>query len=162
MTPLAEIARLEPQKFKSKGEARCARVFEKFVPSWRAIEPITYEVPIGFLRAVDFRINNLLVEYHPIDLRRELLGSGTLKAIHEGLRYSPKPVKRKVMKALVDEMEHQYEKRRKQLVTSSEHEDIRQCDLVCCFSPSDVFHRVILRLNPLITHKQFNAEWGKH
>lgn len=153
------VANAFEPRFKSKGEQRCAKVFEKVLRTWKAIEGVTYEVPIGFQRAVDFKVGNLLIEFHPIDLRREFLGSGTLKAIHQGLLHSPKPVKKKVMKALVDEMEHQYEKRRKQLISSSLLPEIRNCELICCFSASDVYHKVVLRLDSRVTQRQFNEMW---
>jgi hypothetical protein len=65
------------------------------------------------------------------------------------------------MKAFVSEMEHQYEKRRKQLVSSSCLDSVRDCELVCCFSKYDVYHKVILRQNPHVKLQDFLKAWDK-
>lgn len=155
------ISQLQQQpNFKSKGEANCARVFERFVAGYKAVEGQTYEYPIGFHRSVDFKIGSLLVEYHPVDLRHEMLNKQLLSAIKAGLKHCPQRLKRKVYQELHEEYQEQYAKRRKQLISSSADPTARSCELVCCFNKHEVFEKVITRLNPKVTKHEFNLVWG--
>jgi hypothetical protein len=147
--------------YKSKGEVNCARVFTSFVAGWRAVEGKTYEYPIGYHRSVDFYLpeQKLLVEYHPIDLRREVLNKKLMPAIKDAIRDAPARYKKKVYGALYEEYADQYEKRRKQLCSSSEHKEVRAAQLICCFDKRDVFERVVLRVNPTVSYVDFCNQW---
>jgi hypothetical protein len=155
MTPL------HAPNYKSKGEVNCARVFTSFVAGWRAIEGKTYEYSIGYHRSVDFYLpeQKLLVEFHPINLNREILNKKLLPSIRDAIRYAPARFKKKVFQALHEEYADQYEKRRKQLCSSSEHPEVRSATLICCFDKRDVFERVVLRVNPTVSYADFCNQW---
>lgn len=52
--------------FSSLSEAAIALVLEEFVPDFRVAPGVTYQVPLGQGRTVDFAIGETFIEYHPI------------------------------------------------------------------------------------------------
>lgn len=62
-------------RFCSASEAACAILLECFVPDFTVQEGISFQIPLtrntrGHIRAIDFCIGDVLVEYHPIPKAR--------------------------------------------------------------------------------------------
>lgn len=134
---------IENLNFESLSEYACAKMLEKYT-GWIGIEGVTFQVPVG--RAVyDFRLNNTFIEYHPISLRREFL-TGALHRIMSVTNHMSKHDKITVMKAISDEMEAQYDKRRGQ--TLAAHPLYGSMELICAHSQEEFIHKVIYKFSP--------------
>lgn len=119
--------------YKSKGERACAELLERYVEGWKAIEGKTYEVPTAFNRRADFKIGNLLLEWHPICNKWEADSKEAFKLIERGLQKANKEAKRKIREGLRLEFRARYEKKRKFAIDFASDPEIQACHLlVCC------------------------------
>lgn len=57
--------------FDSKSEAVLAILMEKYIRGWKVVLGETYQIPLVASCRADFKVGNIIIEYHPIDLHRE-------------------------------------------------------------------------------------------
>ena len=130
----------EPIRFESLSEYACAKLLEEYT-NWRAHTGATFQIPVG--RTVfDFRIEDTLVEYHPISLRREFL-TDALGSIMSAAHRLSRADKLQLMEAISKELAAQYAKRRAQ--TLSAHPTYKDMDFICVHSPDEFIRQVVYR-----------------
>lgn len=124
----------------SASEYACAKMLEKYC-SWRAADGATVQIKVG--RTVfDFRIRDTFIEYHPISLKREFITNG-MRAISSAIHGLSKPRKIEILKAVAEELEAQYAKRRGQVL--SVHPTYKEMPLICVHTPEDFIRKVICK-----------------
>ena len=124
----------------SGSEYACAKMLEKYC-GWRPIDGATMQIKVG--RAIfDFRIHNTFVEYHPISLKREFITDG-MRAISSAIHGLPKSKKVEILKAVAQELEAQYAKRRGQVLAA--HINYREMSLICVYTPEEFISKVICK-----------------
>ena len=129
-------------KFDSKSEIICVKLMEAFVPKWELKVGETYSVHIGHGKYCDFRINDTLIEYHPIVLPREL-SKASYKMLSHAFRGMAKGSKEKIQRALKHHCREEYLRKRKFSVRVNHDTDIQECDLILCDSPSEFYDLVL-------------------
>lgn len=68
--------------FDSRSEAATGILLERYLPNWKVQLGVSYQVPIGDVKRCDFRISDeVFLEYHPFDWRREIDRSEYLKMV---------------------------------------------------------------------------------
>lgn len=104
----------------------------------------TVQIPIG--RCIfDFRVENTLIEYHPISLRHEFLTSGLNKILSATDRLR-RDDRMRVLDALADEFQAQYSRRRSQIVAA--HPSYSHLEVLCVFSQEEFARSVVQRFSP--------------
>lgn len=122
---------IEHLRYQSLSEYACAKMLEKYC-DWVGIPGVTFQVNVGRTQ-FDFRLGYMLIEYHPIALRREC-ATDALSEICSAIRTIPKDQKERVLAALAGELEAQYQKRRCQVASASpEYKDF---EVICLSTPS--------------------------
>lgn len=130
----------ELMSVQSASEYACAKMLEKYC-GWRALDGATMQIQVG--RTVfDFRIHDTFIEYHPISLKREFLTDG-MRAISSAIHGLPKGRKVEILKAVAEELEAQYAKRRSQVLST--HRAYGEMPLVCVHTPEEFIRKVICR-----------------
>jgi len=128
--------------FDSLSEYACVSMLEKYT-NWRAVEGVTFHVPIG-KHNFDFLIYDTLVEFHPIVLKREMI----TKKLADLLSLTATLSKEKqtgILSIITLELAAQYDKRRKQLVRSSQiHGDT---PVICVFSDEQFIDKILLKFS---------------
>lgn len=132
-------------------------MLEKYC-GWVGIPGVTFQVNVGRTQ-FDFRVGYILVEYHPIALRREC-ATDALSEIMSAIRTIPKDQKERVLAALAGELEAQYQKRRCQIAAASpEYKDFE----VICVSSPEAFCALVATLatGPCPPQAQLEQEFRK-
>lgn len=104
----------------------------------------TCQISIGHKR-IDFRIDDTLIEFHPIFIKRELKSwkaSEIFSRLYRQLRGHQKEL---LIEMLTDELAAQYSHRRKQLISTCP--ELRHCDLVFCANKWEIYKHVIKRFS---------------
>jgi hypothetical protein len=124
----------------SGSEYACAKMLEKYC-GWKALDGATTQIKVG--RTIfDFRIHNTFVEYHPISLKREFITDG-MRAISSAIHGLSKPRKVEILKAVAEELEAQYAKRRGQVLSA--HPVYGEMPLICVHTPEEFIRKIICR-----------------
>lgn len=155
---------LRPSKFDSQSERACVALLEKYVEGWRAIEGATYQVPLGFDRRADFKIGNLIVEYHPIYPKWEFRDRTAWYDIVNAMNGHPRSLKHAIRAAIDKECAAEYVNKRQFTIRFSPDPEIRKCRLICVHSKEEFIEQVIKPLSgkgrQLSTRKLID-EWEK-
>jgi hypothetical protein len=124
----------------SGSEYACAKMLEKYC-DWRPIDGATMQIKVG--RTVfDFRIHDTFLEYHPISLKREFITDG-MRAISSAIHGLSKPRKVEILKAVAEELEAQYAKRRGQVLSA--HPAYGDMPLICVHTPEEFIRKVLCK-----------------
>ena len=124
----------------SGSEYACAKMLEKYC-GWQPIDGATMQIKVG--RAIfDFRIHDTFIEYHPISLKREFITDG-MRSISSAIHGLSKHKKVEILKAVAEELEAQYAKRRGQVL--SVHPIYKDMPLICVHTPEEFIRKVICR-----------------
>jgi hypothetical protein len=130
----------ELMNFQSASEYACAKMMGKYC-EWKPIDGTTMQIKVG--RTVfDFRIHDTFIEYHPISLKREFITDG-MRAISSAIHGLPKQKKVEILKAVAEELEAQYAKRRGQVL--SVHPSYGEMPLICVHTPEEFIRKVLCR-----------------
>lgn len=124
----------------SGSEYACAKMLEKYC-EWRGLDGATMQIKVG-RTLFDFRIHDTFIEYHPISLKREFITDG-MKAISSAIHGLSKPKKVEILKAVAEELEAQYAKRRGQVLSA--HPGYAEMPLICVHTPEEFIRKVICR-----------------
>jgi hypothetical protein len=129
-------------EFDSAAEYACAVMLERHL-NWEAIPAVTFHIPVG--RCIfDFRVNNTLIEYHPISLRHEFL-TDALHDILSAARFLKRDKRADLLESVADEFKAQYIKRRGQIAAADPQ--TKSCNLICTFSPEEFVTQALERLS---------------
>ncbi len=141
-------------KYCSRSEAICAALLQQFVPHFDVRQGVTFQVPIGEDRngntiAVDFLVDGVLFEYHPVRFFQSRKRFGDFSSREEYRSYA------KVFHALNAEKRaffHEamrarltlnYYNRRRAIL--DQHPLFRRTELIVATSPEEFYERIIKR-----------------
>lgn len=147
----------EVYTFDSRSEAICAIILEQYIPGWRVIPGETWQIPLPLGKLADFRVNDTIIEFHPIDFRREFKNSWSFHRFKRHLQtlYPPKA------KALEDSMKaekiKQYELARRELMDNSV--DLYYCALRVCPTDESFAHAVSGLIKNIVAAKEILQDW---
>jgi hypothetical protein len=103
-------------QFASKSEMATGLLLERYIPGFELIPGKTFQVPIGLGKHCDFKVGNIFLEYHPVNLHFEFYDKQALRQFRTAMRHVPKNAKRQIVEALKDELGERYYRNRKQVV----------------------------------------------
>lgn len=147
----------ETLAYESCSEYACGKLLERYL-DWRGHTGVTFQVPVGRCR-VDFRVDDHLIEYHPISLGRELLTDAGSR-IRSATRRLPKEFKAEIMSALSDELAAQYQKRRSQIVAADPA--FKGCEVFCLFTPKQFCWYILSYGKDVPSLEALESEWKQH
>lgn len=130
--------------FDSIGETVCAQALEKFVHGWRCIEGETFQVPIGHRKFCDFKVENTLIEYHPIALAFEM-SKHNYRALQYAIKNLPRAKRREIRDVLKAEFLEQYYKKRRWTLDLHERAELANVNLIVVDSPDVLYNKIIRR-----------------
>lgn len=103
--------------FASRAEYACGVLLEKYIPGFELETNKTFQVNVGFGKTIDFVVNNVFVEFHPISLHREFDNRVALRHLLHSLKHVKQSTRQDIAEAIADEMAEKYYRRRRFLVT---------------------------------------------
>jgi len=144
----------QPVRFCSRSEAICAEVLRRFVPHFQLKEGVTFQVEIGKddrgnTRAVDFLVDGVFFEYHPVRFFKNKRRCGDFIDPEEYRAYTRtfyslsdenRDFFQSVMRARLAE---NYFKKRRALL--DQHPIFRRKELIVATSPEEFYYLVIRR-----------------
>ncbi len=142
-------------KFCSRSEAICAELLRRYVPHFDLREGLTFQVPVGRdqhgnVFAVDFLVDGVLFEYHPVRLFKNRRRFGdflnkqeyrTYTQMYHSLRRDQRDFFQEAMRARLTK--NYYAKRRALL---DQHPSYRRMELVVATNPEEFYHLILKRL----------------
>jgi hypothetical protein len=145
---------VDPVRFCSRSEAICAELLQRFVPHFQLKEGATFQVGIGKdergnTRTVDFLVDGVLFEYHPVRFFKNKRRCGDFQNTDEYRAYTRtfyslsndnRDFFHSVMKARL--AENYFRKRRALL---DQHPIFRRMELIVATSPEEFYSLVIRR-----------------
>ena len=152
--PIDYISPSTGVKFCSRSEAICAELLKRYVPHFELQEGLTFQVPIGRdqrgnVLAVDFLVDGVLFEYHPVRFFQSRRRCGDFNDRDEYREYA------KVFHALnSDKREFFHEAMRARLTQNyfnrrrsllDQHPLFRRTELIVATTPEEFYERVIRR-----------------
>lgn len=129
-------------QFASKAEYACGCLLERYIPNFVLKKEETFQVSIGLNKHCDFRIGNIYLEYHPINLHFEFDDRQALRQLRNALRNVKKTFREQAYDAIKTELAEKYFRRRKMLVdlwTSHSGE------LIVVQNPTELYRQIIKR-----------------
>lgn len=160
--PIPKSARFEltpppqtgSQEFCSRSEAICAELLRRFVPNFELKSGLTFQVAIGAdgrgnTYCVDFLVDGVLLEYHPVRFYRNKKGFGDFRDREEYRSYTRaihalKGESRKFFhEAMEMRLKANYFKKRRALL--DQHPLFRRMELVVATSPEELYTLIISR-----------------
>jgi hypothetical protein len=148
------IADVGDTNFCSRSEAICAELLRRYVPHFDLLEGSTFQVPVGRdsqgnTLAVDFLVDGVLFEYHPVRFFKNRRRCGDFKNQDEYRAYtkvfhSLSPERRDFFHDVMHDRlaVNYFEKRRAML---DKNPLFRRTELIVATSPTEFYHRVITR-----------------
>lgn len=151
----SEFAQASPGvAFCSRSEAICAELLQRYVPHFELKQGVTFQVAIGQdsqgnTLAVDFLVDGVLFEYHPVRFFKNRRRCGDFNSKHEYREYtdichSLRSDQREFFQAAMRSRltRHYYAKRRAIL---DQHPMYRRMELIVATSPEDFYFLVLKR-----------------
>lgn len=119
---------LNGESYSSLSEAACSFLLQVFVSGFSpVVRGENFEIELGRGCRADFLVNNVILEWHPIKLR---------KSWHLRARFLPQPYKSQFLEKNRDRVLGQYrEKRGRQILKSEKYS---HCELVVAGSPKNL------------------------
>jgi len=140
--------------FCSRSEAICAELLKRYVPHFDLRHGLTFQVPIGRdtqgnLLAVDFLVDGVLFEYHPVRLFKNRRRYGDFNNKQEYRAYTDAfhSIRSDQREFFLDAVrarltKNYYAKRRALL---DQHPAYRRMELVVATSPEEFYHLILKR-----------------
>lgn len=144
----------QPARFCSRSEAVCAELLRRFVPHFKVQEGVTFQVPIGEdgkgnIIAVDFLVDGVLFEYHPVRFFQNRRRCGdfsnkeeyrTYTKVFHSLNSDKREFFHSAMRARLTQ--NYFNKRRGML---DQHPLFRRTELIVATTPEEFYERIIRR-----------------
>lgn len=132
----------QPLTFGSKSEMACGLLLEKYIPEFELKTGETFQVPVALGKTVDFKIGDVYVEYHPINLLFEFDDRQALRQLKNACRHVKKNYRTQIYEAIKSEMAEKYYRRRKFAIDGFTSKD---SELIVVKSPEEVYKLLIKR-----------------
>lgn len=127
--------------FDSRSEAACAIIMEQYISWWKVEPGITFQVPLSSNKRADFQIADVLFEYHPISLHREMISRDAYSKIKRAILKSNRFIATLIREGVEEELLRQYRKRREQVIQANPR--LSGMTLVVCTSPGSFYRNII-------------------
>ena len=148
-----------PLRFDSKSEYACGVLLERYIPGFELKMGETLQVPVGFGKLIDFRVQGVFVEYHPTNIHHEFDNRGALRNLLDATRRLKEHQRNQILDAVRDELHEKYCRRRKFLLTVTIGKD---AELIVCRTPDDFYTMVIKRFGVNCPQlKEFRREFHR-
>lgn|GEM_PF-6285775 len=140
--------------FCSLSEAALGVILERLIPGFQVIEGLTFQVPMGAGRSVDFQINGVLIEYHQVRLAPKRGSFGDFRNWRQYARYARRAERlihnkyrwQSFTKKMREKLAFNYYTRRKRVIESNPF--YRKSELIVASSREEFYAKVILRFVP--------------
>lgn len=144
--------------YHSRPEAACGFLLSKYIPDYRVVPGLSFQVPIGVgsggdVQTVDFRINDIFVEYHPPRIHQPSRRARVAQRESREIRHlrgllRKKGVSRRVRDMAYDRLRHcltsQYVDNRMTLLSASPV--IEDFTLIVLTSPEELYRDLLCYL----------------
>ena len=156
-------ANFDSSLYDSFSEAKCAKALERYF-NWTPKRGVTCQVDIGHNRRADFKLNNLLIEFHPIIMWRELSSVSALVKLKDFYDKLTKDDKAELKEILELELEMQYRHKRMSQLESCPSVELRRCKLIFCNSETEFYNKVLVPYskNKLPSLTEFVRRWREN
>jgi hypothetical protein len=162
--PLERVYDVEPEAsiiYASRSEYACAKMLEAHVPGWKARLDDTIQIQFSHGRAVDFRVENLLVEWHPISMHREFLDRDALRTVLRVAKKLPPYWQQELKESLESELMSQYARRRLHMIR--DHPTWNTCEFYAVATPERFYRKILKRFaDKPLKEADFHAEFKWH
>lgn len=145
--------------FQSKSEGACAVLMQKYIHGWECVEGITFQVPLAQNRRADFRIGpEIVFEYHPISLHREMISDNARHSLERQLKQCKEYLREEILDAVKDELYYQYFAKRQILVRATN--GLENAELIVAIDSKGFYRKVIQRFSDSAPGlREFQREW---
>jgi len=134
--------RWEDLPFSSKSEAICGKMLEKYIPGFKLIPGETFQIPVG-TKKIDFRINGVFVEFHPVQIRHEFTSKSAYDKFQAAMGRLTTWESQSIESILMEEFSGQYTKGRRLILNC--FEGTKNAELVVCANRAEFVKNVLRR-----------------
>ncbi|RMG43256.1 MAG: hypothetical protein D6719_04130 [Candidatus Dadabacteria bacterium] len=142
---------------------------ERYIPGFRVKEGETFQVPAaraknGQIQTIDFMVNGVLLEYHPVRLKPRGYKKGGFQNIRELREYRkklkslpPGEARKKFTRETKEYLKEKYYQHRRAL--ADKNPALRDKELLVVSSPEELYDQIITRFGsgPLPSREMFKA-----
>jgi hypothetical protein len=148
-----------PIRFGSRHEAAVGMILERYIPGFELRMGESLQVPIGFGRTADFRIDNVFLEYHPFNLHQAFCNYPAYRQLATALQGCRTHVAQQILEALKTELSEQYFKKRRFAIDQTHG---RNFELVVAQDFKEVYKFILCRFaSELPSFKTLEKEFRK-
>lgn len=151
---------LETLSFSSKSEAACGIMLEKYVPDFKLVPGETFQIPVGS-KKIDFQLEGVFVEFHPIQLRHEFASKKAYDQFKVAIGRLEDWQKSELQEILSEEFQMQYKKGRVNILGC--FEETKNSEVIICYNGSDFVDNVLMRFgsrSELPSRNKLLEEWN--
>ena len=147
--------------YASKGEGATSIMFSRYIPGWRPVLGKTFLIPIGWKKQCDFRVGDLLVEYHPPAIEFEMRNKNAKNRLLTSLEHCSYGTRAAIEQALKDEFALRYYEDRLRHLREHGPDEVRNLELIVVQTPQQVYNEVVVRFGKerLPSKQRFCEEW---
>jgi hypothetical protein len=121
-------------------------MLSRYVKGWAPKIGETFMVPIGWRKVCDFRVQDLLVEYHPPVIEFEMRDKNAKNRLLSALWTCSYGTRAAIEQALKDEFSHRYSEDRRKHLREHGPDAVRNLELVVVENPQQLYHTVVARV----------------
>ncbi|MGA1192197.1 MAG: hypothetical protein ACO3XO_07950 [Bdellovibrionota bacterium] len=151
---------LETLSFSSKSEAACGIMLEKYVQDFQLVPGKTFQIPVGS-KKIDFQLEGVFVEFHPIQLRHEFASKKAYEQFKVAIGRLEDWQKNELQEILSEEFQMQYKKGRVNILGC--FDETKNSEVIVCYSGSDFVDNVLMRFgsrSELPSRNKLLEEWN--
>lgn len=163
-TAKAKVDIVKPRiTYASKSEAVAAEFLHRYVDNWHPVVGQTYLIPLGRGKTADFKVDSLIIEYHPIVLDWDMKDSNARHRMTRILRQIPEWAREQLTTALKDELALRYYLDRKLHMETFAAPHIRSCQMIVAESAEQFYSFVLKKVasKELPSKQRFLEQWAK-
>ena len=146
----------EGVRYGSAAEAAVGKMMERYIPGFKIEELLSFQVPAydykkGTMRTLDFKVRDIVLEYHPPRVWRNGHRFGDVQQSSEFFEIkrqikaaTTKEEKRAIRQNFEKKLTKEYADMRRELLDMNSA--LRNCELIVATSPDDFFKKVLKRL----------------
>lgn len=133
------LPKFESVTFASRSEYAWSVLLEKYIDNFKIETGVTFQVPVG-KKFIDFKIDDVFIEYHPIKFLHEFKSSTAYHEFQEFCKRVKTPIANRARLIFQKEFEAQYYHRRRQLLNNFGLEDKA---LIVVHNDKDMYRQVL-------------------
>lgn len=145
--------------FDSRSEAVCAIILEQFVRGWETKRGETWQIALPFDKLADFKVDNNIIEFHPINLRHEFRDPRAYKRFRRNLDKTAPHLRAEFEESIKQEKANEYYYNRRMALNASP--EFRRCELFHCENSLEFAKTVSLIVRAKFPVEQIYQEWEK-